>query len=253
MLIKYLRLLFALIDAILILWIKFPRLSRDEKLMQIRNWSMNLLHVMKIHVDMSQANLLSNSVQTQLVVANHVSWLDVLIIQSFLPSVFIAKKEVRHWPIVGSIAQACGVIFVDRSSPSSAKKMVNDVTTAMRHGYCVAGFPEGTSSEGLRVHLFHANVFEAAIHHDTHVLPIALRYTDTYTGNICLKAAFVGDTGFLRSLHQVMQVQRIDVRVKIGRALSPKGHSRRTLSYLSHQCVLHQLNDLHNAYATELV
>jgi 1-acyl-sn-glycerol-3-phosphate acyltransferase len=166
------------------------------------------------------------------------------VIQALRPCVFVAKSEVSQWPLVGRLAKACGVVFVDRSSSSSARKMVNDVASALHHGYCVAGFPESTSSEGHAVSLFHANLFEAAIHRDADVLPLALRYTDPSTGQLCIKAAFVGDRGFIASLHQVMCMHQVDVDVTIGKTLSPLGHSRRTLAHLSYRCVVSQLTAL---------
>lgn len=247
MLIKYLRLVHAFGRAFWILWIKFPRLSRDTKLEEIKAWSQNTLKILGVqvvhetaltHIEQSEAPLMF--------VANHVSWIDALIIQSIQPSIFIAKSELKKWPIVGSIATACGVIFVDRGSPSSARRMVDDVSSALHHGYCVAGFPEGTSSEGRAVSLFHANLFEAAIHHNIQVQPLAIRYTNPQTGALCLKAAFIGDIGFVQSLHQVMTSSGIRAKVHVGDTLSPDGHSRRTLAHLSHKSVSNQL-DLLNA------
>jgi len=87
-------------------------------------------------------------------------------------------------------------------------------------------------------------LFEAAIHRDVAVLPLALRYTDARTGSLCLKAAFVGDIGFIESLHQVMGTSHLAVDVQIGKTLSPQGHSRRTLAHLSHRSVLSQLQSL---------
>jgi len=244
MLIKYLRLLAAFANAFFILWFKFPRASREEKLAHIQSWSRRVLHVMGIQLNVMPSTTQMSSNKNHLLVANHVSWVDILVIQTLHPCVFVAKSEVRQWPLVGNIANACGVVFVDRSSSSSAKRMVDDVVSALHHGYCVAGFPEGTSSEGYAVSLFHANLFEAAIHHDVEVIPIALRYSDINTGSICLKAAFVGDMGFLESLHQVMSTHDIKACIHIGKSLSPQGHSRRTLAHLSHRSVAMQLEIL---------
>ena len=244
MLIKYLRLLVAFAKAFAILWFKFPRASREQKLAHIQAWSRHVLEVMGIRLNIAPSSTFIWPNKTQLLVANHVSWLDVLVIQALQPCVFVAKSEVRHWPVVGSMAHACGVVFVDRSAASSARKMVDDVGSALHHGYCVAGFPEGTSSEGHDVSLFHANLFEAAIHRDVAVLPLALRYTDARTGSLCLKAAFVDDIGFIESLHQVMGTSHLAVGVQIGKTLSPQGHSRRTLAHLSHRSVLSQLQAL---------
>lgn len=242
MLIKYLRLIHAFGRAFWILWFKFPRLSRDRKLNEIKAWSQSTLKILGIQVLHETTHThMPPAAEPLMLVANHVSWVDVLIIQSIQPSVFVAKAEVKRWPIVGHIATACGVVFVDRGSPSSARRMVDDVSSALHHGYCVAGFPEGTSSEGHTVSLFHANLFEAAIHHQTQVQPLAIRYTHPTTGALCLKAAFVGEIDFMQSLHQVMSAQGIDARIHLGDMLSPNGHSRRTLSHLAYRSVSSQL------------
>lgn len=241
MLIKSLRLLFAFANAFVIVWFKFPRATREQKLAHIQSWSSHVLRVLGVDVQIAHASTSLNVTSTQLLVANHVSWLDVLVIQALQPCVFVAKSEVQHWPVLGSLAQACGVVFVDRSSSSAARKMVDDVASALHHGYCVAGFPEGTSSEGYAVSLFHANLFEAAIHHGVEVLPLALRYTHAQTGALCLNAAFVGEIGFLTSLHHVLRCLGIQAHVHVGKTLSPHGHTRRTLAHLSHRSVAMQL------------
>lgn len=242
MLIKYARLIRAFIQAFYILWVKFPRYSREQKLQAIRTWSAQTLLLMGVVVRVASHRDIED--MPHLLVANHVSWLDVLVIQSLHPSVFVAKREVGQWPVVGSIAKACGVVFVDRGSPSSAKKMVDDVANALHHGYRVAGFPEGTSSEGHAVSLFHANLFEAAINRHVDVQPIALRYVDEHTGDLCMTPAFVGEMGFVESLHRIMTAQVITVDVHLGASISPEGHSRRTLAHLSYRSVCQQLEQL---------
>lgn len=248
MLLKYLKLIRAFARAFWILWVRFPRLSREKKLEAIQHWSQDTLDILGIQVaHETPLASLDHENAPRLLVANHVSWVDALIIQTIQPSIFVAKSEVRSWPIVGSIATGCGVVFVDRGSPSSARRMVDDLSSALHHGYCVAGFPEGTSSEGSTVSLFHANLFEAAINHNIQVQPLAIRYTDPRTGALCLKAAFIGDIGFVQSLHQVISSSSgIQAKVHVGEMLSPEGHSRRTLAHLSHRSVSSQL-DLLNA------
>jgi len=248
MLFKYALLIRAFIQAFFILWVKFPRYTREQKLEAIRTWSDQTLQLMGVAVRVIATHHLEEV--PHLVVANHVSWLDVLVIQSLHPSVFVAKREVGQWPVVGTIAKACGVVFVDRGSPSSAKKMVDDVANALHHGYRVAGFPEGTSSEGHAVSLFHANLFEAAIHRQVDVQPIALRYVDPQTGDLCLAPAFVGEMGFLESLHRIMKARVMAVDVHLGSCISPEGHSRRTLAHLSHRSVCQQLEQLTTATAS---
>lgn len=236
---KYARLCMALIDAFFKVWFRFPRLSRNDRLRAIQSWSARVLTILRIEVQTTTPP--TEHAPHALWVANHVSWLDILVIQSLQPCIFVAKREVKHWPLVGALAQACGVIFVDRSSASAAKEMVNDVATALQRGYCVAGFPEGTSSEGLQVQLFHANLFEAALFMDTPVQPLALRYVHAHNHTLCTQAAFIGELDFLTSLHQVMEQKNVIAKVKLEKRLPPAGHSRRTLAHLSHQYVSHAL------------
>jgi 1-acyl-sn-glycerol-3-phosphate acyltransferase len=246
LLIKYLRLLRAFFRAFWILWVQFPRFNREEKLLAIQTWSAQTLAVIGVTVKVVghiQRPPLSDS--PQLLVANHVSWLDPVVIQTVQPSIFVAKKEVRHWPVVGAIAHACGVVFVNRGSPSSARQMVTKVASAMQSGHNVAGFPEGTSTLGHTVKMFHANLFESAIQQDVPVQPLALHYSSLRTGEPCTRAAFVGDISFLRSLHQVMTApDGICITLNAGTCLTPQGHSRKSLASLARSCVTTQLDAL---------
>lgn len=238
---KYLRLACAFVRAFGIVWFKFPHLSRDNKMGTIQQWCQHVLRVLRVDVQVHTPVQTPSFEMPTLFVANHVSWLDILVIQSIQPCIFVAKREVQDWPIVGLLAKSCGVILVDRSSVSAAKEMVNEVANALLNGYHVAGFPEGTSSEGLRVQLFHANLFEAALEIDTGVQPVALRYCYPDTHKLCADAAFIGELSFFSSLHQVVQQQSVVAQVKLEKRLMPTGHSRRTLAHLSHRSVSHAL------------
>lgn len=246
LLIKYYRLLQAFFRAFWILYVQFPSLNREEKLLAIQTWSAQTLAVIGVTVKVVghiQRPPLSDT--PQLLVANHVSWLDPVVIQTVQPSIFVAKKEVQRWPVVGAIAQACGVVFVNRGSPSSARQMVTKVASAMQSGHNVAGFPEGTSTLGHTVEMFHANLFESAIHQDVPVQPLALRYTSLQTGEHCTRAAFVGDLSFIRSLHQVMRApEGICITLHAGPCLLPQGHTRKSLALLARNSVTAQLEAL---------
>lgn len=244
-LIKYLKLVAAFMDALITAWFRFPHFNRDQKLTAIQRWAKKILALLNVEVKpLPHEDSTERAELPALLVANHVSWLDILVIQSIHPSIFVAKREVGSWPVVGLLAKACGVIFVDRSSASAARDMVKDVADALQRGYSVAGFPEGTSSVGRAVQLFHANLFEAALLRDCLVQPIALRYQDPETHTICTEAAFIDDLGFLESLHQVMKKKHIVTQVRIEKRLPPTGHSRRTLAHLSYQSVSSALSSL---------
>lgn len=242
MFVNYLKLLLAFFSAFWILWVKFPRLDKEQRLLEIQNWSRHTLAVLKVRLTPSpHLQQRFHADAPKLLVANHVSWVDALVIQALQPSIFVAKAEVQRWPVVGAIAAGCGVIFVKRASPSSARSMVDDVAQTLHSGYHVACFPEGTSSEGLAVQPFHANLFEAAIQHHVPVQPLTLRYTRPNTQQHCTKAAFVGELGFVQSLHQVMTAGGIEVTVVASETISPQGHSRKSLAQLAHISVSTEL------------
>jgi 1-acyl-sn-glycerol-3-phosphate acyltransferase len=244
-LIKYFKLAAAFTEAFFTAWFQFPHYNREQKLLAMQSWAKKILSLLNIEVQpLAHETSIEATDLPSLLVANHVSWLDILVIQSIHPSIFVAKREVGSWPVVGALAKACGVIFVDRSSAGAAREMVKDVADALQRGYSVAGFPEGTSSNGRSVQLFHANLFEAALLRDCLVQPLAIRYQDPDTHTICDEAAFIDDLGFLESLHQVMKKKHIVTHVRIERRLPPTGHSRRTLAHLSYQSVVTALSSL---------
>ena len=186
----------------------------------------------------------STSSATRLLVANHISWLDPLVIQTLQHSIFVAKQEVSRWPVVGHIAKGCDVVFVNRGSPSSARKMVQSMTDALQRNMCIAGFPEGTSTEGHQVGLFHSNLFEVAVANACEVIALSLRYKDPATQAMRFEPAFVGDIGFLQSLHRVICAPPMVVQVVVSDPIAPHGHTRRTLAQMAQSKVESQLQSL---------
>jgi 1-acyl-sn-glycerol-3-phosphate acyltransferase len=224
----------------MVLWLKFPRLRRDQRLHEIQRWATRVLLILDIEVQYSGPLNMTSAV---LVVANHLSWLDVLVIQSLKPGVFVAKAEVQHWPLVGWMARACATIFVQRASPRSARDMVDATMNAFDQGYSVIAFPEGTSSNGSDVGVFHANIFEGAIKARTGIQPISLRYVDAATGLPNETAHFTGDMTLVSSLRKVMASRSIKTQVHIGACIGSQGHTRKSLAMQAQQSIRRQLTD----------
>lgn len=237
-LVKLGRLLLEFARAALVLWLLFPRLERDDKLRHIQRWARRVLLILEVEV---QCHGPSPATRAGLVVANHLSWLDILVIQSLLPGVFVAKTEVRHWPVLGWMARTCATIFVERSSRKSARTMIDDTLTAFQQGYSVIAFPEGTSSDGSDLAVFHANIFEGAIKAGTHVQPVTLRYLDGRTGLPTDAVAFIGDMTLVSSLRKVMAKSALKTHVHLGEGIPSMGHSRKSLAQQAHQVIGGQL------------
>src|SRR6185295_28294 len=115
-----------------------------------------------------------------LIVSNHVSWLDILVINAVHPVRFVSKAEVRHWPLLGWLVACAGTLFIERERRRDALRVVHQVAAALRAGEIVALFPEGTTSDGNGVLPFHANLLQAALSAHAPMQPIALRYSDAH-------------------------------------------------------------------------
>ncbi|WP_067507987.1 1-acyl-sn-glycerol-3-phosphate acyltransferase [Actinoplanes sp. TFC3] len=159
-----------------------------------------------------------------LLVANHVSWLDVLALLAVAPVRLVAKHEVGAWPLVGAVAKASGAIFLNRERPRQLPDAVADVAAALRSGRSVAVFPEGTTFCGAERGRFRPAVFQAAIDAQAPVVPITIRY-DTPA------AAFIGDDTLWSSVRRVVALRGLTVTLVGSPALRPEaGADRRVLA-----------------------
>ena len=149
-----------------------------------------------------------------LLVANHVSWLDVLVLLAVAPVRLVAKGEVGSWPAIGALAGLSGAIFLDRSRPRALPATVGEVTAALRAGRSVAVFPEGTTSCGVNQGRFRPAMFQAAIDADAPVVPTSIHYDST-------AAAFVGDDTLLSSVRRVAALRSLTVTLVTAPALRP--------------------------------
>lgn len=232
--VKLLRIAGHFCHAFWLVLVRFPRLQQEGRLLAIQHWARQMLGTLEINVHCSA---LPPAGFTGLVVSNHLSWLDILVLQSVLPGSFVAKSEVRRWPVVGYLAQACATIFVDRSSPRSARAMVEQTASAITRGYAVVVFPEGTSTDGRSLGTFHANIFESAIRTGAPVQCLTLQYQDRATGAAATAAHFTGDMTLMASIASVTATSDITALVHLGDCIPAQGHSRRSLALLAHQAI----------------
>ncbi len=117
------------------------------------------------------------------IVANHVSYLDVFVLGSLIPAVFVSKHEVRRWPVVGAIAAMQRTIFIERQR-TRARAEIRPVTEALNHGDNVVVFPEGTSTDGQRVLPFKSSLFEAPREANAYTQPVCLVYRERHGGSL---------------------------------------------------------------------
>lgn len=174
-------------------------------------WMRQLLGVLRVRVRCSGAPPTPNG----LVVANHVSWLDIAVIASLMPSRFVAKSEVRDWPLIGALAAAAGSYFIRRGH-SATQALTDRMEPCLRAGGRIVLFPEGTTTAGDSVRRFHPRLFAAAASASAIIQPLALRYGRAPDGRDV--APFVGDDAFLPHLLQLLGLPGLGVRVVLAPA-----------------------------------
>jgi 1-acyl-sn-glycerol-3-phosphate acyltransferase len=164
-----------------------------------------------------------------LLVANHVSWLDVVVLAAVAPARLVAKSEVRTWPGVGALAAAAGTIFVHRSRPKSLPDTVAEVAAALRSGASVAVFPEGTTYCGAAQGPFRPAMFQAAVDAGVPVVPLTIGYRAD--GQETRATAFLGEDTLWTSVRRVCRLRGVTITLVGSPALHPApGADRRALA-----------------------
>jgi len=164
---------------------------------------------------------LSISVETQgkfpphgLLVANHLSYLDILVLSGIAPCVFVAKKEVRSWPIFGLMARMAGTVFIDRSRSADAVRVNDKMLEALSAGAVVVLFPEGTSSNGATVLPFRPALFEGAVQAGQPIAPAHLRY-EVDDGSVENDVCYWGSATFFPHLLRLLARKGLRAIVRV--------------------------------------
>jgi len=210
----------------------FPWLNNESKRNRVQIWSQQLLAICGVRVKMNLTSMPAGTV----VVSNHISWLDIFVINSLAPCRFVAKSDIRSWPMLGWLAAQAGTIYISRGSKADVKRIYQYLTDQIAAGERVAFFPEGTTAAQGEVLPFHANLFEAAIHSRVPIHPFALRYLDK-DGALHGAVDFTGDMTFAESLSNVLAGGEVIAELQ-GLALIPSADAhRRELAAAAHRAV----------------
>lgn len=177
-------------------------------------WAQRLLHILAIRLTVHGTPYAGGHV----IVANHVSWLDIFVLLASRPTAFVAKSEIRDWPIAGWLANALGTFYIRRGKGASAP-LVERLLPYLQSGGTVVIFPEGTTSDGRQILPFHARLFAAVVESGAVVQPTALRYGLSDKGvNL---APFVDDDDLLSHLRRLLKVPSLQAELHYGPAMMP--------------------------------
>lgn len=147
-----------------------------------------------------------------MLVANHISWLDIFIIHATRRVHFVSKHEIRDWPVVGWLAARVGTLFIQRAKKSDIARINREMHALLDDGAWVAVFPEGTSTDGSQLLRFLPSLFQPAVDENLPVMPVALQY-ETPQGAYTDAAAYAGEISFGQSLWRIAGEREIVARL----------------------------------------
>jgi 1-acyl-sn-glycerol-3-phosphate acyltransferase len=171
-----------------------------------------------------------------LLVCNHLSYMDVLVLASLAPSMFVAKREVKSWPVMGLLAQLGGTLFIDRQRRTHVGKMNDEILTALDDGALVVVFPEGTSSDGRSVLPFKSSLLEPATQQKHPLIIGRLRYT-LADGKNDEAVAYWGEAVFFTHLLNLLSQDKVRASVRFA-PVSDHSSNRKTLAQQLHAAVV---------------
>ncbi|MGI9317897.1 MAG: lysophospholipid acyltransferase family protein [bacterium] len=181
-----------------------------------QTWYRTLLMIMGIRCRFTGETIR----QVTLVVSNHISWADILVIGVNWPFVFLAMRDVARWPVVGWLAKAAGTLFIDRGK--GAHQAIHKVSEALTSGRHVVLFPEGKTTPGTTVKRFHSRMFQAAVEAGVPVQPIGIFYHDSgrprQHGS---RITFADEAGLVRSVWRTLAGPPINVEVRVFGPIGP--------------------------------
>ena len=231
---RLLRLVGHIAQGLWVVALRFPTLSPDQQHARVQVWSQQLLALAGVHLRVVGQPPLTGPV---MLVANHISWLDIPVMHAARHCRFVSKSDVKGWPLIGTLATAAGTLYIERSSRRDALRMVRSMQEALERGEVLAVFPEGTTGDGRAMLPFHANLIQAAVAAQSPVQPVGLRFADRATGATSFAPSYIGDETLVGSIWRTLSAPPIEAVVQYGPAELPAGRDRRAWAEHLHTTV----------------
>lgn len=202
----------------------FPRWPQQRRDARVQLWARQTLGILGITLQVHGTPPAHGPV---LLVANHLSWLDILVMHAARHCRFVSKSEVRHWPLVGRLATGGGTLYIEREKRRDALRVVHHMAESLQRGEVVAVFPEGTTGDGRALLPFHGNLIQAAIATGVPVQPVGLRFVDPVTGADSTAALYLDEDTLVGSLWRTLAGPRFVAQVHYGEPQRAEGRDRR--------------------------
>ncbi len=229
------RLALHLARAVAIVAVWFPFCDDAKRMDWVRRWTARLLAILAVRLKVSGAPPIAGVVPA-MIVANHVSWLDIFAINAVRKVRFVAMSEIRRWPVFGWLCAQGSALFIERARRHHAAHINQQLVAALRQGDLFVVFPEGYTSAGDVVLPFHASLLQPALACNAMLYPVAIRYTRA-DGSLCSEADYEGDKSMLGSLLLMLTQPVIYARLQFLPPLDSAGKHRRELAHEAAQLI----------------
>ncbi|QDX82091.1 hypothetical protein B9N43_13045 [Denitratisoma sp. DHT3] len=225
-----------LLGGALVVLLFFRHWSEARRQRVTQAWSRGLLRILGI-----RARYRGQPPMAGLVVANHISFVDIFALNGAMPACFVSKAEVARWPLIGWLCRRTDTLFLERGSRAAAQRARENLVRHLAAGKRVVVFPEGTTSRGEAVLPFHSALLQSAIDAGTPVTPVVLRYLDR-AGRRSEAPAYVGDVSLLQCLRTIAASRGLVVEVEVLPAHAVAGGDRRHVAAHLHRSIAHRLH-----------
>jgi lyso-ornithine lipid O-acyltransferase len=181
-----------------------------------------------------------------LLVSNHISWLDIIVLGRFLPAYFVAKSDILVWPIIGYLAKQAGTIFIRRGDKQQVKATTEKMLWLLKQNNTIITFPEGTTTKGDTVSPFHTSLFQPALLTKSVIQPVAIQYE----GDAKKHAPFIGEDAFVPHLIKILSLEKVVVRVVFLSHIYTAGKNRHSVCnearLMIEECISGNINQRKN-------
>jgi 1-acyl-sn-glycerol-3-phosphate acyltransferase len=205
-----------------------PRLKGNRRERLISDWSAQILHILNVRLVVA-GTLPNADTRAVMFVANHISWLDIWAINAVHTTRFVAKSEVREWPVIGWLSEKAGVIFIERGRRHDTARVADAGMQALQDGECLCVFPEGTTSDGTYLYPFRSSLLQSAVDAGAPVWPIAVSYP-LADGTPNTVVAYAGDTTMVQSMRAILDQPEIIAHLTFAPPVPSDGRDRRELA-----------------------
>lgn len=237
---RWTRLLAHVATGLALVGMLYPRVSPARRAGLTGWWARKLLRILNIVLSVHGARP-APAARNLIIAANHVSWVDIFVISAAHPARFIAKSEIRDWPIAGWLSDRAGTIFIRRARRSDTAKINEVMHAVLAEGATIGFFPEGTTTGGDRLLKFHTSLFEPAVANAATLAPAVIRYRAS-DGERSRAMAFIGEISFAESVGLIIRQKSTIAEITFAPPIAAVGHTRRELALLAETVVANILN-----------